>query len=225
MRRLSAAAGCALVLAACGGGLEPLPRRADAVPAPVVLASPEGAALRVASPAAARARFEATLAGDPDHLAALNDLAVTYFLEGRPEAARQLLDEVVAGGDAAAQQAALVNLAAVYAGDGYLAAAAAHCETARDIDPSRAGPHYALALVASARGDRAQALAHAREALRLDDGAARAAFAYLHAEARLHLEALVAEARGDGPTADARWRELRAGAFPALAGVAERWLD
>jgi FimV-like protein len=226
MRRLLATAGCALVLAACGGGLEPMPRRAEVVPAPVVLASEAASSLRSATPAAARARFEATLARDPDELAALNDLAVTYFMEGRSEAARQLLDEVIARGDATTQQAALVNLAAIYAGDGYLTAAIAHCETARDIDSSRAAPHYALALLASARGDRALAVAQAREALRVDDGeAAREALAYLHPEARVHLEAVLAEARGDEVAAAGRWRELRAGAFPALAAEAERRLE
>jgi tetratricopeptide (TPR) repeat protein len=222
VRRLVASACILFGLAACGGGLEPMPRRADAVPAPAVLTSE----VRLSDPAAARARLEATLARNPDELGALNDLAVTYLAEGRSDAARQLLDEVVARGGAREQQAALLNLAAIYAQDGYQTAAIAHGETAREIDPSRAEPHYALALLASARGDRALALARVREALRLDEGgAARAALAPLQPEARLHLEALLAESRGDDGPAAARWRELRAGSFPALTAVADRWLD
>lgn len=170
-----------------------MPRRADAVHAPLMLAV-EGSTAhpgQLGEPAVARARFEAALSRNPDELAALNDLAVTYFLEGRPEAARQLLDEVAAHGAPREQQAALVNLAALYARDGYLAAAVAHCETARDIDPSRPEPHYVLALLASARGDRAQALARTRDALRLDGGGtARAAFVHMPAEARAALDAL-----------------------------------
>ena len=194
MRRLLASAVLSLALAACGGGLEPMPRRADAVHAPLMLAAHGSTAPgQVEEPAVARARYEAALSRDPDDLAALNDLAVTYFLDGRPEAARQLLDEVVTHGTPREQQAALVNLAALYARDGYLAAAVAHCETARDIDPSRPEPQYVLALLASARGDRAQALARTRDALRLDGGgAARAAFVHVPAEARAALEALAA---------------------------------
>jgi tetratricopeptide (TPR) repeat protein len=190
MRRLLASAALTFALAACGGGLEPLPPRADAVHVPLMLAagSPSGG---LAEPAAARARYEAALARNPDQLSALNDLAIAYFVEGRPEAARQLLDEVVAQGSAREQQAALVNLGALYARDGYLAAAVAHCEAARDIDPSRPEPHYVLALLDAARGDRAQALARTREALRLDaGGAAQASFVHVPPEAQAALDAL-----------------------------------
>jgi Tfp pilus assembly protein PilF len=192
MRRPLASAVLALALAACGGGLEPLPRRADAVEAPLVLAS-SGSTASLAEPAAARARYEAALSRNPDELAALNDLAITYLVEGRPEAARQLLDEVVAHGAEPEQQAALVNLAALYARDGYLAAAVAHGEAARDIDPTRPEPHYVLALLAQARGDRAGASARLREALRLDPGgAARASLVHVPAEARAAIDALTA---------------------------------
>ena len=62
--------------------------------------------------------FEAALAQDPDRLSALNDLAVSYVLEGHGDAARRLLDEVVATGSVAEQQAALVNLGELYAARG-----------------------------------------------------------------------------------------------------------
>jgi tetratricopeptide (TPR) repeat protein len=193
MRRLIASAGLALGLAACGGGgLEPLPRRADAIAAPAVLAT-DAAAFTLDDPSRARARYESALARDPDRLAALNDLAVTWLAEGRPEAARQLLDEVLARGGAREQQAALVNLATIYAQDGYLAAALAHCETARDVDPSRAEPRYVLALLVE-RGDRPRALAEMRDALRLDDGTARGRLVFLSADARARLDALAAAA-------------------------------
>jgi tetratricopeptide (TPR) repeat protein len=190
MRRLVASAALTFALAACGGGLEPLPPRADAVPAPLMLAAGAPAA-GLAEPAAARARYEAALARNPEELSALNDLAIAYLVEGRPEAARQLLDEVVAHGAPREQQAALVNLCALYAREGYLAAAVAHCETARDIDPARPEPHYVLALLDAARGDRLQALASVREALRLDDGgAARSSFVHLPPGAQAALDAL-----------------------------------
>jgi Tfp pilus assembly protein PilF len=193
MRRLIASAGVALAGAACGGGLEPLPRRADSVTSPAVLAS-DLPPFRAEDAARARARYEAALAGDPDQLGALNDLAVTYLAEGRPEAARLLLDEVLARGGPREQQAALVNLATIYAGDGYLAAALAHCETARDVDPSRAEPRYVLALLLE-RGDRARSLAELREALRLDDGGAgRARLLFASPDARAQLDALAAAA-------------------------------
>lgn len=201
MRRLIASLGLALALSACGGQLEPLPRRADGVAAPVVVSTESPASL-LADPAAARAREEALLARSPDALGALSDLAVTYLAEGRPEAARQLLDEVVARGGAREQQTALANLASIYAREGYLAAAVAHAEAARDIDPTRPEPHYILALVAQARGDRAQALARARDAVRLDpNGDARAALAFLEADSRRDLDAVLAvplaERRGE----------------------------
>jgi tetratricopeptide (TPR) repeat protein len=221
VRRLLASVALAAGLAACGGGLEPMPRRVEAVPAPLV-ATDAGA---VRDPVAARPRFEAALARDPDELSALVDLALSYYAEERREGARELLDVVVARGAEREQQAALVNLGAIYADDGYLQAAVAHCEAARDIDPSRPEPYYALALLASARGA-GDPPGLVREALRLDvGGAARAALVYLHPEARIHLEALVADARGEPEVAAARWRELRAGRFPSLAAAAERRLE
>src|SRR5919206_2034704 len=142
-------------LAACGGQLDPLPRRSD-VAAPLVVtlaaAGTRGAReLRAGRLADARGRFEAALARDPDRVAALNDLAVSYFLEGRTDAARQLLEEAVNRGGPREQQAALVKLAELYAVDGYLSAAQAYLGSARAIDPSKAGPSYALALLADAR--------------------------------------------------------------------------
>jgi tetratricopeptide (TPR) repeat protein len=222
------AAAAAVVLAACGGA-DPRPAvRGDALPVVATVASAPGAGsdrLRAGDLAGARAAFEASLAAHPDRLAALNDLAVTYFLEGHSEAARRLLDEVVASGTAREQQAALVNLGEVYAADGYVSAAKAYLETARAIDPTRPEAWYALALLADGRGDTERARAALADALRLDDGgAARAAFAYVYPEERLHLEALIAEQNGDRAEAAARWRELSSGRFAALAAAAERHL-
>lgn len=192
------------------------------------LASPVGPGpdrLRAGDLSGARAVFEGELAQNPDGLGALNDLAVSYFLEGHADAARRLLDEVVAKGDLAHQQAALVNLGELYAAEGYETAAQAYLETARGLDPARPEPWYALALLADSRGDLERARAFLREALARDDGgAARAAFAYVHAEERVHLEALVAEQAGDGAAAAERWRTLAAGRFAALAAAAERHL-
>jgi len=230
MRNLLAISGTSLVLlSACGGQQDGSARRPESAPTFAVLAAPAGpggADLRAGRSEAARARLEALLAADPERLGPLNDLAVSFAVEGRTDAARALLDDVVAHGDAREQQLALVNLGGLHAAEGYLLAAQAHLETARSIDPSRPEPVYALALLADARGDRARAQDLSREALRLDDsGAARAGLAFLHAEERAHLEALVAEARGDRDLALARWRELRAGRFPALAAAAQRRLD
>jgi Tfp pilus assembly protein PilF len=217
----------ALLLAACGGTEPRLAAHADGAPVLATLADASGAGadrLRSGDLPGARAAFEASLAGDPDRLSALNDLAVSYVLEGHGDAARRLLDEVVASGDPSEQQAALVNLGELYAAEGYLAAAQAYLETARSLDPTRAEPHYALALLADGRGDLPAARASIREALRRDEGgAARAAFAYVYPEERVHLEALVAEQAGD-PVAQERWRELAGGRFPALAAAAERHL-
>ena len=215
--------------AACGGA-EPQPaRRPDAAPVVAVLSASAGPGvteLRQGQNEAARARFEGLLAADPDRLGALSDLAVTYALDDRRDAARSLLDAVVAQGNAREQQLALVNLGELYALDGYLAAAQTHFDTARSIDPSRPEPVLAQALLASARGEREKALSLAREAVRLDErGAARAALAFLAPEERLHLAALLAEARGDREAALARWRELRAGRFPVLAHAAQVHLD
>jgi tetratricopeptide (TPR) repeat protein len=192
------------------------------------LASPPGAGserMRTGDLPGARVTFEAALAGDPDRLAALNDLAVSYLLEGHADAARRLLDEVVASGTPREQQAALVNLGELYATEGYVSAAQAYFETARAIEPARPEPWYALALLADGRGDLERVETTLAEALRLDDGgAARAAFAYVYPDERVHLEALVAEAAGDRGLAGARWRELSGSRFASLAAVAERHL-
>ncbi|HQR31010.1 MAG TPA: hypothetical protein PLL32_11415, partial [Anaeromyxobacteraceae bacterium] len=172
-----------------------------------------------------RPGFESVVPSDPGRMDALNDLAVAYNLAGHAEAARQLLDEVVARGGPREQQAALVNLADLYAGDGFLPAAQAHLDAAREIDPGRAEPAWAQALLADARGD-AEAPRLAAEALRLDpDGAMRRQMVFDSAEERTHLEAMVAEASGDRATALARWRELRAGRVASLAQAAERHLE
>lgn len=219
----------ALGLSACGGSAEPEARRPESTPLLAAVSSPagEGAAdLRAGRLDRARLRFEATLARDPEQLAALNDLAVTYALLDRTDAARALLDEVVSQGGPRDQLLALVNLGELYALDGYLGAAAAHLETARSIDPSRPEPVLALALLADARGDRERALALAREALRLDDGgAARGGLVFVAPEERLHVDALLALARGDREGAAARFRELRQGRVPTLALAAQRQLD
>lgn len=218
-----------LLLAGCGGAVDARAgRTADAAPLVATLASPAGPGaekLRAGDLAGARAAYEAALGANPDRLAALNDLAVSYVLDGHGDSARRLLDEVVASGTPAEQQAALVNLGELYAGEGYLAAARAYLETARSIDPQRPEPIYALALLADARGELSAARALVREALRRDEGGAgRAALAYVHPEERVHLDALVAEAAGD-PAARDRFRELSAGRFPVLAAAAERHLE
>ncbi len=217
-----------VALAACGGAAEFRPPiRADATPAVASLASPAspGAALlRAGDLGGARAAFEAELGGDPDRLAPLNDLAVSYYLEGHLDAARRLLDEVVASGRPLEQQAALLNLGELYAVEGHGEAARAYLESARGVDASRPEPVYALALLASARGEADQALGLLREAVRLDDGSGRAALVFAFGEEQLHLEALSAALAGDRALADARWRELAAGRFPALAAVAARQL-
>jgi hypothetical protein len=171
----------------------------------------------------ARAAYEAELAGNPDQLSALNDLAVGYFLDGHVDAARRLLDQVVASGSPRQQQAALLNLGALYAVEGYATAAQAYLTAARGLDLTRPEPLYGLALLADARGDPAASRLALREALRLDDGTARASFAFPLREGRRHLEALLAEQAGD-PTAAAAWRDLAQGRFPILAGAAQRRL-
>jgi Tfp pilus assembly protein PilF len=214
------------LLAACGG--QETFARAGGAPVVGVLvqgAGPGTAELRSGQLAAARGGFESVVRADPERMDALNDLAVAYHLEGHPEAARQLLDEVVVRGAPREQQAALVNLADLYSNDGYLPAAQAHLETAREIDPARAEPVYGLALLADARGD-PDAPRLAAEALRLDpDGAARRYLVFASAESRTHFEALFAETAGDRSLAQARWRELRAGRVPALAQAAQRHLE
>jgi len=216
----------ALLAAACGG--QEAAYSAQGTPLAATLAQPAGpgtSELRSGQLAAARVQFEAALKADPDRMAALNDLAVSYYLEGRFEAARQLLDEVVARGGEQEQQAALVNLAELYALDGYLSAAQAHLESARGIDAARPEPVYAQALLADGRGD-PEAGALTRLALRLDpEGAARRTLAFVYPEERSHLDALVAEASGDRAGASARWRDLRSGRFPTLALAAQRHLE
>jgi FimV-like protein len=218
----------ALVLAGCGGAVDArTASRGDGAPVVATLATSSGPGadrLRAGDLAGARALYEGALSANPDRLSALNDLAVSYVLDGHGDSARRLLDEVVAAGTPAEQQAALVNLGELYAGEGYVAAARAYLETARSIDPQRPEPVYALALLADARGDLATARAAVRDALRRDgDGAGRAALAYVYPEERVHLDALVAEATGD-PAAKDRWKELAAGRFAALATTAERHL-
>ncbi len=226
--RFAALAG--LVLAACGGpdAAPRLPGKGEAAPTLATLADPASPAterLRAGDLEAARAAYEAALSADPDRMGALNDLAVSYYLEGRVDAARQLLDEVVARGGSRAQLAALVNLGELCALDGYVAAARAYFESARGVDGSRPEPLYALGLLADVRGDAASSLALVREAMRRDEsGAARAALAFAYPEERQHLDALVAEALSQRDEAAARWRELRAGRFPALAAAARAHL-
>ncbi len=225
--RLLFAAALAFALAGCGG-TDAEQRRAGAAPLAVTLDSRGANADRVRAGdlASARAGLEVSLAADPDRLSALNDLGATYLLEGHGDAARRLLDEVVAQGNPREQQAALLNLAELYAMDGYLDAALAYIETARSIDRNRPEPWYALGLLLDVRGDLAGARGALRTALRLDEGgAARAAFAYAYPEERAHLEALVAEQTGDRAIAVARWRELAQGRFAPLAEAAERHLS
>jgi Tfp pilus assembly protein PilF len=218
----------ALLAAACGGAEPRLPVRDASAPLLATLATPTGPGperLRAGDLAGARALFEGELARDPDALGALNDLAVSYVLEGHADAARRLLDEVVAKGDVAEQQAALVNLGELYAADGYVSAAQAYLETARSLEPTRPEPWYALALLADSRGDLERARVALAEALLRDEGgAARAAFAYVFPEERVHLEAMVAEQAGDAALAAERWRALASGRFAALAATAERHL-
>lgn len=217
----------ALALAACGG-----PDRASepaGAPLFAALASPSAPGselLRAGDLAGARAAYETALAADPDALSALNDLAVAYHLEGRQDAARRLLDAVVAAGSPRDQQAALVNLGELFALEGYDAAAQAYLETAREIDASRPEPWYALAVLADVRGDGAAVRASLREALKLDPaGAARAALVHVSPDGRLHLDALVADAQGDRPLAQAALRALAQGRTPALAAAAQRRLS
>lgn len=203
--------------------------RSGGTPLSAVLASPAGAAtqdLRGGRLAQARSQLEQALAQDPDRMAALNDLAVTYAVEERFEASRNLLDEVLSHGTPREQQLALVNLGELYALDGYLTAAQAHLASAAAIDPERPEPWYAMALLADGHGDRAGAEAALHQALEADrTGAARGGFAFVYAEERLHLEALVYEASGDAAGALGRWRELARGRFPSLAQAAQRRLE
>jgi tetratricopeptide (TPR) repeat protein len=218
-----------VVLVACGGELDTQAPRAAGTPLVASLATisgPSTAALRAGRTSDARSALEASLARDPDAPGALNDLALTYATQERFDAARQLLEEALARGGGREQQAALVNLAELYALDGYLSAAQAHLDSARAVDASRPEPLYALALLADARGDRggaASSLAAAFEADR--SGAVRRDLVSIYPEERVHLDALVAEASGDGAAAQARWRELARGRFPSLAQAAARHLE
>ncbi len=213
------------VLTACGG--QDPSARSGGYPVVGVLVSASGpgsAEVRSGQLAAARFGFESLVRGDPERMDALNDLAVAYHLEGHSEAARQLLDEVVARGTPREQQAALVNLADLYAGEGFLQAAQAHVDAAREIDAARAETAWAQALLADARGD-VEASRLAAEAQRLDaDGGSRRFLVFGSPEERIHFEALSAEAAGDRPFALSRWRELRAGRVPSLAQAAQRHL-
>jgi Tfp pilus assembly protein PilF len=217
-----------LALAACGGAeASRLAIREDSTPAVATLSSPAaaGAALLFAGDlSGARAAFEAELNSRPDQLGPLNDLAVGYFLDGHVDAARRLLDEVVASGTPRQQQGALLNLGALYAVEGHATAAQAYLEAARALDPARPEPHYALALLADARGETALARATLREALRLDDGSARSAFAFPFREGRRHLDGLLAEQAGEAAAAGAAWRELAGARLPAVAAAAQRHL-
>ncbi len=219
-----------LALLACGGDVADVqPRRPDGTPVTAILADPAGVTgrdLRSGRLADARTTLEGMLTHNPDGLQALNDLAVSYALEQRFDAARALFEEVLARGSSRDQQDALLNLAELYALDGYLTAAEAHLTSARAIDPSRPEPSYALALLADGRGDRAGAAAALRDALDADRaGTARRSLAFLYPEERTHLDALVAEALGDAATAEARWRELARGRFRVLAQAAQRRLE
>lgn len=221
------AALAAAMLAACGGSSDSRVREDSGAPLTVTLGSAGSGAERIHAGdlAGARVAFEAELQADPDKLSSLNDLGATYLLQGHGEAARRLLDEVVAKGNPREQQAALLNLGELYAMEGYLEAAAAYLESARAVDRARPEPWYALALLSDARGDLGGARQLLRSALRLDEGgAARAAFAYAYPEERAHLEALLADQSGDKAAAAARWRELAQGRFAPLAAAAERHL-
>jgi tetratricopeptide (TPR) repeat protein len=225
-RHLLTAALAASLAAGCGGADAARPQ-GDGAPLAVTLGSsgPGADRLRAGDLAGARSSLEAALSADPDQLSALNDLGVSYLLEGHVEAARRLLDEVVAKGTPREQQDALLNLGELYALQGYLDAALAYLETASAVDRARPGPWYAQALLADARGDAAAARAAVRTALRLDDGGAvRAGLAFAFPEERAHLEALLAEQAGDRATAAARFRELAQGRFAPLAAAAERHL-
>jgi tetratricopeptide (TPR) repeat protein len=203
-------------------------REDQAVPILGTLSAEGGAIagrLRARDLPGARVHLELALAGDPDRVAALNDLAVTYYLDGRFESARQLLDEVVVRGGPREQQVALVNLGELYALEGYLAAAQAHFESARGIDPGRPAPHYALALLADLRGDYPASITLLREAVRLDEsGTSRGELVFAFDDERNHLEALLAEVAGDRLEAQERWAALRSSRFPTLAAAAARRL-
>jgi Tfp pilus assembly protein PilF len=225
-RHLLTAALAASLLAACGGadGVRP---SGDGAPLVATLGSTGLGAdrLRAGDLAGARSSLEAALSADPDQLSALNDLGVSYLLEGHVEAARRLLDEVVAKGSPREQQDALLNLGELYALQGYLDAAGAYLETASAVDKARPEPWYALALLSDARGDAAAMRSAVRTALKLDEGgAARAGLAFAFPEERAHLEALLAEQAGDRAVAAARWRELAQGRFDPLTAAAERHL-
>lgn len=229
MRALAVIPALAFGAMACGGQAEEVPRPQDATPLMVVVADPTGPAaadLRAGRPSAARARLETSLKADPDGLAAMNDLGVTYEVEERTDAARQLLEDVLNRGDAREQQLALVNLAELHALDGYVEAARVYLAAAFAIDPSRPEPLFALALLEDAKGDRAASQSALRAALAADPGGqARRGLVFVFPEERQHLEALVAEASGDPAQAAARWRELARGRFPVLAATARRNAD
>lgn len=227
LRRLTPA--LVLVLAACGGAGPEDSRRSAAAPVMAMLADPAAPAtvmLMSGRTSEGRAQLEQALAHDPDGMQALNDLAVGYAVDERFDAARQLLEEVLAQGTAREQQAALVNLGELYAIEGYLDAAAAHVASARAIDPSRPEPAYASALLADLRGDRAGTQAALKAAMDADrGGTARRDLAFVYPEERTHLDALVAEASGDSATAGARWRDLARSRFPTMTAAAQRHIE
>jgi len=191
--------------------------RAQAAPLAAVLAQADGpgiAEIRAGDLSAARSGFEASLRADPDRMAALNDLAVGYYLAGRVEAARQLLDEVLAHGEPPEQLAALVNLGELCALEGYLTAAQAYLESAVGIDGARAEPRIALALLADARGD-PDATRLLREAMRLDAGARPAGRSSSLTRRGGSTWRRSPRRRRDRAAAADRWRDLRAGVFPS----------
>jgi tetratricopeptide (TPR) repeat protein len=227
LRHLLTAASAAALLAGCGGGEGSRPL-GEAAPLAVTLGSSGQGAdqLRAGELSSARSSFESALSADPERLEALNDLGVSYLLEGHVEAARRLLDEVVAKGNPREQQDALLNLGELYALQGYLEAADAYLETANAVDKARPEPFYALALLHDARGDAVAGQSALSMAVRLDeDGTARMGFAFAYSEERVHLEAMLAEQAGDRAAATMRWRELSQGRFAPLSSAAERHLS
>jgi tetratricopeptide (TPR) repeat protein len=214
---------------ACGG-VEGSEQTLDRSPggAPIVgaLAEQESAGslkLRSGDLTGARSEYERSLGEEPDRFTALNDLAVSYALQGRFDAARQLLDDVVAHGDSLSQQTALLNLGELHAVEGYLSAARAYFESARSIDLTQPGPLYALALLSNVQGDGAVALELMQEAIELDtEGRHRAALVFVYPEERTHLEALLNEASGHKEMAAKHWVTLKESPFSALSGAALR---
>ncbi len=208
LRPLPLAAAAALALAGCGGA-EAERSPGDGAPLVGHARAPPGRVRSGSSPATwpgARTALEADLSADPDQLSALNDLGVSYLLEGHAEAARRLLDEVVAKGGPREQQAALLNLGELYALEGYLDAAQRlpRDRRARWTRPAPS-PGTRWRSCPTPAATRGGARTPCATALRLDEGgAARAGFAFAFPEERVHLEALLAEQAGDRAAAAAR---------------------